>query len=90
MQRALEATQVNKDRRRIKTPLTVKIQQANKKIDSDCSAKILKKMVQIEKSRKNPMEPEADTAAVELGDNNNSFSETLTTPAGSQKHYWEG
>ena len=42
MQRALEATQVNKDRRRIKTPLTVKIQQANKKIDSDCSAKILK------------------------------------------------
>ena len=48
-------------------------------------------MVQIEKSRKNPMEPEADTAAVELlGDNNNSFSETLTTPAGSQKHYWEG
>ena len=41
-------------------------------------------MVQIEKSRKNPMEPEADTAAVELGDNNSSSSETQATSSGCQ------
>ena len=48
-------------------------------------------MVQIEKSRKKSNEPEADTATVELGDNNSSSSETQTTSSGfSETLYWEG
>ena len=43
-------------------------------------------MVQIEKSRKkSPIELEADTATVELGDNNSSSSETQATSSGCQK-----